>query len=87
MALAQFTKNGFVYAIFTCDGCGEPFDSPEEAIITFSEFVGHPVNQAIGIYHRVKCDPGSKLQPSSDEFGRFFKHLINYYKLNENRLV
>ena len=82
MGLAEYKNNGRVYAVFTCDSCGVPFNDVSEAIITFSEFEGHPINYAIGIYHRVRCDPGSKVQPSSDEFATFMRHLVEDYKLN-----
>lgn len=83
MGFAAYSKEGVNYPILICNTCLMPIKDIRLAIITFNDLVGHPISYATGIYHKGECDPGSKMQPYSDELSSYLRQLICNVRLGE----
>lgn len=76
MALAIYGDKGIHYPVLTCDTCGQPIQNAEEAMVGWTKPVDAPISHINSIFHRVKCDPGKKGLPLSDDLSRYMRHLI-----------
>lgn len=86
MNFASFLEEGVYYPTLICDACGEPIKDARKAIITWGELADKTISYATGIYHKVRCDPGHKIERFSDELSSFMRQLVYNLKIG-NRVT
>ena len=81
MNLASLSEKGANYPTLICDACGEPIKDARKAIITWDDLAGKPISYATGIYHKVRCDPGHRIERYSDELSSYMGQLVCNLKI------
>ena len=83
MSFGTYSEKGVNYPILICDSCHLPIKDASSAIITFPNLGGNPLDEANGIYHKGKCDPGNRVKPYSNELAAYLRQLACNLKIGE----
>jgi hypothetical protein len=81
MGLSEYHKDGVGYPILNCDKCGERIEKLSSAIVAYCELYRPP----LGMFHKVRCDPGRELCPYSVELSAYLFNLI--WNLNMGKKI